>query len=172
MRLHWWQRTKSLSLAAPGKSCGQDPILTSLLKDCIDELLPLITRIINCSFQTEVVYCSLKTAQIHCKNIGVKVTPRVLWEVYTPHTLQHQCFCSVHPILTKANALSNLPFLARIPEHILSIQQHASLDEHELHSELQSTFHGDRAFCVQTVIITTTRKPFLYLWICQLRSTP
>jgi hypothetical protein len=39
-------------LRAPSKSCELDPVPTWLLKSCADEVVPLITNIINLSFET------------------------------------------------------------------------------------------------------------------------
>ena len=41
------ESVKRLIVEAPTKSCPSDPIPTSLLKECLDELLPVITRTIN-----------------------------------------------------------------------------------------------------------------------------
>ena len=38
-------------MEAPTKSCPSDPIPTGLLKECLDELLPVITRTINLSLE-------------------------------------------------------------------------------------------------------------------------
>ena len=40
---------RKLLQMAPTKSCGLDPIPTSVLKQCSNELVPVITRIINSS---------------------------------------------------------------------------------------------------------------------------
>ena len=46
---------KKIILESPSKSCALDPIPTSLLKYCLDELLPYITRIVNDSLLTGIV---------------------------------------------------------------------------------------------------------------------
>ncbi len=38
---------KKLIMKSPSKSCSMDPIPTTLLKDCLDVLLPIITAIVN-----------------------------------------------------------------------------------------------------------------------------
>ena len=38
-----------------GKSCVLDPIQGSVLRDCIEELLPIIARIVNLSLQSAVI---------------------------------------------------------------------------------------------------------------------
>ena len=43
---------KSIINSSPSKSCELDPLSTWLLKACLPELLPLITRIINTSLNS------------------------------------------------------------------------------------------------------------------------
>ena len=45
-----------------GKSCVLDPITGSVLKDCIDELSPVITRIVNLSLQSAVMPHDIREA--------------------------------------------------------------------------------------------------------------
>jgi len=56
------QTIKRIILKSPNKSCELDPIPTWLLKHCIDELLPILTKIVNTSLETayvpEVFKCS------------------------------------------------------------------------------------------------------------------
>ena len=40
---------KKVILQSPSKSCMSDPLPTTLLKDAIDELLPVLTKIVNSS---------------------------------------------------------------------------------------------------------------------------
>ena len=47
--------------SAPAKSCELDPILTTLLYENLDILLPTITKIINTSLTTGIVPRDLKT---------------------------------------------------------------------------------------------------------------
>ena len=110
---------RKIIMDAPVKLCMLDPIPTSLLKDCIDVLLPVVTTIINHFLLTGEVPSVLKTARIT-------------------------------PILKKANAdpddvknyrpVSNLPFLSKILERVVSSQLQSYLDENELHSKLQSAY--------------------------------
>ena len=46
---------RGLILKSAKKSCCLDPIPTSLLVQCFDDLLPIITRIINLSFSSSTV---------------------------------------------------------------------------------------------------------------------
>ncbi len=49
------EEIKSILLKSPTTSCELNPIPTWLLKVCIDELLPLITEIINLSLSTAIM---------------------------------------------------------------------------------------------------------------------
>ena len=42
-------RVKRVILGSPSKSCVSDPLPTTLLKDVIDELVPVLTKIVNMS---------------------------------------------------------------------------------------------------------------------------
>ena len=41
-------------VSVPTKSCSLDPVPTKVVKDCLDELVPLLTVIINQSLQSGV----------------------------------------------------------------------------------------------------------------------
>ena len=47
---------------SPEKSCELDPLPTKLLKECIAELVPTITDIVNMSLRDSLLPKSLKTA--------------------------------------------------------------------------------------------------------------
>ena len=49
---------------SPAKSCELDPLHTWLLKECIAELVPTITDIVNMSLRDSLMPKSLKTALI------------------------------------------------------------------------------------------------------------
>ena len=51
--------------ATPKKSCSLDPMPTPLVVDCIDILLPVITKIINLSLQTGSFDEQWKYALVH-----------------------------------------------------------------------------------------------------------
>jgi hypothetical protein len=48
----------------PNKSCELDPIPTWLMKDCLNELLPLITKIINTSLERAYVPPAFKSPRV------------------------------------------------------------------------------------------------------------
>ena len=55
---------REIIMKSPSTSCNLDPIPTWLLKKCADELVPIITKIINLSFQNGYFPDVLKTAMI------------------------------------------------------------------------------------------------------------
>ena len=55
---------KKVITSTPSKTCALDPIPTTLLKHCIDELLPTLTNIVNMSLSTPCVPTSFKKATI------------------------------------------------------------------------------------------------------------
>ena len=58
------QEIHHIILKAPSKSCKLDPLPSWLLKECVDELSPIVTSIVNASFNHAIVPLSLKTALI------------------------------------------------------------------------------------------------------------
>jgi hypothetical protein len=55
---------RKIVMASPSKSCELDPIPISVLKSCVDSLLPTITTIINKSLSESAVPTSLKNAVV------------------------------------------------------------------------------------------------------------
>lgn len=88
-----------------GKSCALDPWPTWLLKDCLDETLPMITRIVNQSLVDGEVPRSFKRA--HIKPLLKKAG------------LDQEVFKNYRPV-------SNLSFISKILEKVVSHR----LDEH------------------------------------------
>ena len=56
------EEVKALIQKSPNKSCEFDPLPTWLLKECLDELLPLITDIVNASMTAGSVPKDFKSA--------------------------------------------------------------------------------------------------------------
>ena len=107
------EEVRKLILASPTKSCSSDPIPTFLLKDCIEQLLPAITAIINASLSSATVPCEFKKAL---------VTP-----ILKKASL-------VRDKLSNYRQVSNLSFLSKLLEKVMSKCLHA-------HKNL-SSFHG------------------------------
>ena len=58
------QDVKKLITSMPNKSCALDPLPTKLVKECVDELVPSITKLINISLSEGCIPSKLKEAII------------------------------------------------------------------------------------------------------------
>ena len=90
---------------SPAKSCEPDPLPTWLLKECIAELVPTITDIVNMSLRDFLKPKSLKTALIRplLKKTGLD-----------------------SDILKKIRPVSNITFISKVIEKVVS----GKLNEH------------------------------------------
>ncbi len=69
------QEVKRLIFKSKSTSCALDPIPTQLLKECVDEILPLLTKMVNLSLQTGVFPNEWKLALVLplIKKFGLEV---------------------------------------------------------------------------------------------------
>jgi len=104
---------------SPNKSCDMDPLPTWLLKDCLDELLPSITRIINRSLREAEVPRNLKLA--HVKPLLKK------------SGLDGETLNNYRPV-------SNLSFLSKILEKVVALRLDEHLDNNSLRDPYQSAY--------------------------------
>lgn len=104
---------------SPSKSCELDPLPTSLLKQCLEALLPLITLIMNKSLAESKVPLWFKKANVKplIKKSG----------------LDKEELKNYRPV-------SNLPFLSKILEKIVSKRLELHLQANSLHDNLQSAY--------------------------------
>ena len=111
---------KKLVLKAPKKHCTLDPLPTWLMRECLEELLPILTRIVNLSLQHGYMPDTLKHAIINplLKKLGLE--------------------------LLKANfrPVSNLAFLAKLIERAASSQ----IIDHMTTNDLTEIFQS--AYCM------------------------
>jgi hypothetical protein len=101
------------------KSCCLDPAPTQIVKQCMDILLPFITRIVNLSFSSSQVPAYFKIAV---------VTPLLKKQNLNPETLKN-----FRPI-------SNLPYLSKILEKVAAKQLIAYKDSNNLREIMQSAY--------------------------------
>ena len=101
------------------KSCCLDPAPTQLIKDSLDILLPIITRIINQSFASAKVPKSFKIAA---------VTP-ILKKIDL-----------IAEILKNFRPISNLPFLSKVMEKVAVKQLTSHKEDHNLREKFQSAY--------------------------------
>ncbi|MCK5882742.1 MAG: hypothetical protein KAG61_03570, partial [Bacteriovoracaceae bacterium] len=101
------------------KTCQLDPCPTWLIKDCIDTILPLITRIVNVSMSTATVPSTLKLATIK------------------PHLKKP----SLDPeILKNYRPVSNLTFLSKVIEKVVAANLKDHLKTNGLYEKMQSAY--------------------------------
>ena len=96
---------------SPVKSCELDPLPTWRQKECIAELVPLITDIVHISLRESIIPKSLKTALIRplLKKTG----------------LDSDILKNYHPV-------SNFPFISKVIEKVIS----GRLDEHLINNSM------------------------------------
>ena len=104
---------------SPVKSCELDPLPTWLLKECKDELVPLITDIVNMSLRESMIPKSLKTAHIRprLKKTGLD-----------------------SDILKNYRPVSNLTFISKVIEKVISGRLNEHLINNSLFDPLQSAY--------------------------------
>lgn len=108
-------------LGSPTKSCTLDPIPTFLLKDCLDELLPIITAIINASLKSGKVPQSFKKAV---------VTPLLKKASLDPD------------VLSNYRPVSNLSFISKVLEKVVSRRLDNHKTVHGLYEPFQSAYRA------------------------------
>ena len=105
--------------ASASKSCCLDPVPTSLVKDCLDILIPLITRIINQSFEQAYVPQSFKIAAV----LPLLKKANLVAE-----------------ILKNFRPISNLPYLSKILEKVANRQLIEHKESNKLRDKRQSAY--------------------------------
>ena len=103
----------------PKKSCDLDPIPTSVLSDCLDEIIPIVTSIMNKSLSSGIVPDCFKHAL---------VKPLLKKASLDPNCLKHY------------RPVSNLPFLSKVLERIVLKQFLQHLQSHSLLEPFQSAY--------------------------------
>ena len=105
--------------SSPDKSCELDPITTWLLKSCLPEGLPFLTKIINFFLETGYVPASYKSSLIRplLKKQGLDQN-----------------------MLKNYRPLSNLPFASKVLEKVVSSRIEEHLISNNLHGQHQSAY--------------------------------
>lgn len=104
---------------SPSKHCLLDPIPTWLLKDCMKELTPAITTIVNQSLSSGTVPCAMKSAI---------VKPLLKKPQLDPNDLKNY------------RPVSNLPFVSKVIERVVALQLNTHLEQNHLLDPLQSAY--------------------------------
>jgi len=111
------EEVRAIIEKSPDKSCELDPVPTWLLKQCLDELLPLVTNIINTSMEESYVPKDFKCAHIR---------PLLKKPGLDPDTLKHY------------RPVSNLPFISKVVEKVVDARLERHLVTNSLHEVSQS----------------------------------
>ena len=101
------------------KSCDLDPFPATVLKGCIDTLLPVLTKIINLSMETATMPTQLKEAMVKPK--------------LKKDSLDFEIFPNFRPI-------SNLKFVSKITEKAVACQLTDYLRDNGLEELFQSAY--------------------------------
>ena len=122
-----------LILKTASKSCKLDPIPTSLTKQYLDALVPVITKIINTSLTTGVVPDCFKSAIVKplLKKQGLDVND-----------------------LKNFRPVSNLPFLSKILEKVVLAQLESHLSKNTLGEVCQSAYRQNHS--TETLLLSVT----------------
>ena len=104
---------------SPSKSCELDPLPTWLLKLCLNELLPVITYIVNTSLSSSEVPPVLKLALI------ISLIKKLLLDP---------------EILKNFRPVSNLTFISKLIERVVADRLNSHLSSNKLHELLQSAY--------------------------------
>jgi hypothetical protein len=104
---------------SPSKSCPSDPIPTKTLKSCLNELLPVITTLVNSSLQEGVFPDALKEGLLYP---GIKKT-----------SMDKENLNNFRPI-------TNLAFLSKVIERTAACQTRHYLTVNNLYPKLQAAY--------------------------------
>ena len=113
------QRVKNTILQSSQKTCSLDPLPTSLFVECLEQLLPAVTAVINQSLHTGVFPSVFKEAIIK---------PLLNKPSLDPNSLKNY------------RPISNLSFLSKVTEKIVLSQLSAYLNANNLFPTSQSAY--------------------------------
>jgi hypothetical protein len=113
------EELKKIIMSGNSKSCMLDPIPTTLLKDSLDTLIPVLTKIVNLSMTSSAVPSKFKTAVV------LPLIKKVL--------LYREDLKNYRPV-------SNLPYISKLTEKVVVRQMNSHMTENNLHAMFQSAY--------------------------------
>jgi hypothetical protein len=113
------EEVRKIIAKSKSTSCSLDPVPTWLLKECSECLLPVITKIVNMSLSTSEVSSKLKEALV-----GPLIKKALL---------DSDIFKNYRPV-------SNLSYISKIIEKIVSVRYNEHLMQNNLKEEMQSAY--------------------------------
>ena len=114
------EEIRKIIMKSPSKSCLLDPWPTFLVKECIDILLPSITRLVNCSLSEGVVPDEFKKAI---------VTPLIKKSSLPPNDLKNY------------RPVSGLGFISKLVERVVASQLNDHVSVNGLENVRQSAYN-------------------------------
>ena len=131
------------------KHCNLDPIPTWIIHKCLKAIIPIITRIVNSSLYSSVVPSQLKLAS---------VSPLLKKRGLDPDNLKN-----FRPV-------SNLPYISKIMEKVVSHQLNLHLQKYNLREKYQSAYRKSHStettlVHVQNFILTAIDRKEIVLMV-------
>ena len=123
---------KTVVQEMPKKSCDLDPIPTSVLYDCLDEIIPIVTSIMNKSLSSGIVPHCFKHALVKPLLKKASLDPNCL--------ICHSCQRYWSVLGQSWSQLLDLPFLSKVLERIVLKQFLQHLQSHSLLEPFQSAY--------------------------------
>ena len=115
------REVRKIIAKSPTKSCSLDPAPTWMVKDSVDELIPMVTILVNLSLQSANVPDSMKQAL---------VTP-----LLKNDDLDLEVLKNYRPV-------SNLSFLSKVLERVVAARLTNYMTINQLHEPMQSAYRA------------------------------
>jgi hypothetical protein len=115
------EEVRKIVTSSASKSCCLDPVPTFMVKKCLHVLLPVITRIINLSFESARVPDCYKTAAVIPLLKKASLDPEVL---------------------NNFRPVSTLPFVSKTMERVASKRLRIHKEENKLDEKMQSAYRA------------------------------
>ena len=113
------EEIKQIIRTSPAKSCELDPIPTTILKECLDEIAPMVTHLVNASLRGAMVPDAFKEA--------------IVRPLLKRQHLDKDIYKDYRPV-------SNLAFISKVLEKVVSARLNQHITANHLADPLQSQY--------------------------------